>query len=281
MISPSELVSQYGWGKATVQEAATALRQGKMVMDSSLQQYAQTVTIAMLQWISRIQQRPTPSSLQEFEELETSFSQIWAIADQTESMIVEFSDLEIQSWQEATTTGPASTSASESLDPGPTISPRISAIPMAIKASMLFEATRMCAGSEYPGAKELLVATRRRFVRWLKIFILMMSDPQFTSNAEGNHSRAILLAILDLAPFWMELVVEAATNFSSGDGPYADLKLSWDDLKMLRKELVYSSTVFDRSSRQLKDLSVALARAGQSDTCIWDGGDKDCTEFGG
>ncbi|KAI5475660.1 hypothetical protein MNV49_001077 [Pseudohyphozyma bogoriensis] len=141
-----------------------------------------------------------------------------------------------------------------------TISPHLSSMPMLIEASLLFEAERICKGSDDPEAAELVEAQRKRFVTWLKPVIQMFGDPQFTSGIEGNHARALLLSVLDLAPNWIELAAEAARQDAVGEGPYSACGLTWNDLKELQNVLSYASTVFARSSKQYQGLCHALSR---------------------
>lgn len=99
--------------------------------------------------------------------------------------------------------------------------------------------------------------TKKRFIRWLKVFIEMMIDaslrcsssslkvrfltwsnspffalqPQFNAMTASRHTRALLLSTLDLFPDWVQVSTEAARQTDKNEGPYAVLGLSWDDLK--------------------------------------------------
>lgn len=50
---------------------------------------------------------------------------------------------------------------------------------------------------------------------------------QFYTGPDANHTRALLLSILDIFPLWVELTVEAAAQDAAGGGPLACAGFTW------------------------------------------------------
>ncbi|KAI5477906.1 hypothetical protein MNV49_005799 [Pseudohyphozyma bogoriensis] len=132
----------------------------------------------------------------------------------------------------------------------------LSSVPMLAEACLAFEATQL---GEHEIAKELREETRGRFVRWLKRFIWLTKDAQFTT-AEGAHARALMLSLLDVFPGWIETAVDAARQQSASESVGASTSITSNDLHDLLRSLESSSSVFAQSSQQKAALFKALLK---------------------
>lgn len=141
------------------------------------------------------------------------------------------------------------------------VGPHLATIPMLAEACLTFEVQRLLCklALTEPKVRELVDMTKKRFIRWLKVFIEMMIDPQFNAMTASRHTRALLLSTLDLFPDWVQVSTEAARQTDKNEGPYAVLGLSWDDLKKLHGLMVQASLYFACSSRQQSSLAAAMA----------------------
>ncbi|KAI5475664.1 hypothetical protein MNV49_001081 [Pseudohyphozyma bogoriensis] len=252
-ISLTELSLLYGWSTEQIDVAVEKLKTGQPTPDGALQQPGRVISTAVLRGVSRIQREDVFNATQDFKRTLSLFIPVWSLSDLMIDLTLRLAHLE------STLTPACPASHPSPAYPREKVSPRIGSVPMVVEASLLYEATRFCGAAEDPVARELLRTQRERFLKWLKIYVGMLEDPQFV-DPEGNHSRALLLSVLDLAPDWIELVTEAAQQTSLGTGPFAGIGLSWEDLLGLQKHLASASAVFARSSRQKDRLSDAFER---------------------
>ncbi|KAI5478342.1 carbamoyl-phosphate synthase small subunit [Pseudohyphozyma bogoriensis] len=254
-ISATELTSVYGWRPEMVPNAVAFARLlGGGKPSKKLSVPGRVISVHTLRGIAGLQrQAPT----KDFKKLHRTFAKLWDVFSPLQHSL---QSLLINNYSQTPPTlsgrGGRKSSGKQKISVGQ----HFVVLLMFYEASLLAEAERLCAAQEEmdEGAKELVGACRRRFVKWLKMMIPSMCHPQFDGTPEAIHSRALLLTVLDLAPNWPELATRAAVQNFSGAGEFADLGITWEDLDALRKCLQYSSAVFYRSAKQEKSLAAAF-----------------------
>ncbi|KAL8286335.1 hypothetical protein RQP46_004823 [Phenoliferia psychrophenolica] len=241
-ISEAELSTLYGWNSGLIPAALDrlCLAATRGQPDQTLQGPCRIVTIGLLRGIIQIQAQERTNS-RDFTKLGRDFTCLWDYLTVMEESVAALHGNE---------------------GDRRTIAPHLGATPMFMESLLAAQAARLCAGSSVPIAQDILELSELRFLRWLKQFTIFLDDRQFFTGPEANHTRALLLSILDLFPSWVELTVEAATQAATGAGPLACADFTWVNLATLHGSLKFAAAVYARSGRQEAKLADAFKTFG-------------------
>ncbi|KAM0756269.1 hypothetical protein T439DRAFT_25143 [Meredithblackwellia eburnea MCA 4105] len=150
--------------------------------------------------------------------------------------------------------------------PARTIAPHLGAIPMVFESTMCHQAERLCKDHNNETLSDILELAKLRFLKWLHFFLELMDDDQFLSGSETNHTRGLMFSMFDLVPFWVQLILDAASQHELGVGPLACAEFTWTHIRRIHLHLKLASAVFARSARQESRLRTALLAMGKEDT---------------
>ncbi|KAI5479290.1 CDK inhibitor PHO81 [Pseudohyphozyma bogoriensis] len=206
-------------------EAVSMLR--TTLFEERMHWAGKVVSISMLRGVNHIQRMDITSAAEDPLKLRNVFANLREFLSGCETYMLRLVALEAETQQHRGNVPPSKVFNHSATDT-PAVSPHIGAIAVLCEASLLAEAERLCEVVSDAVLTALVETQRVRFVSWLATYVTILRDRQFAgTGTEANHSRALLLTALDLAPSWVDLAVEAARQDSVGEGPFSKLGLSW------------------------------------------------------